>query len=623
MKVAVNTSLFVVNDTRNGRYYLSGGKKWWYEASNPLGPWRTVGGPPADIAEFAAKAAGRAEEGREGRGGRRRHRERGSAARRRRDRADRARRHRGQAGPQAGRRHGRQPPRGRQHGGRRPLRRLRRRTTTCSSPGAGSRASPSPGTRGPTSRPTRVPASFTKIPPESDSGDVRASRRGDGRGRGGRPRRADPADDGRQARRGDARRPVGRRAELHPDRELDDGVRAERVDLCPPDPRPLLRVRERGVVRRPTRRRGRGRVADSVPEGDIDAIPPSAPVYNVKYVRIYDATPDVVYVRLHARLHGRLSVARHGRVGHGLALPPVGRPDVLVAAPLHVGPPRALQPVDGLGLRILVELPVHQRELRLGRLVPAARLVPAGLRRLGRRLASSRRMGLVRAGRLSPARGHRGQLLGRPRAAARGTARSRTRVPAPCVPRSGPCRGVRPGIGFRPPPRDIRPPAPTNIYNRLPANVARRAARSVVLRQAARRDGQAEQRLRRQERRGLPPDEGRAVAAARGRPRGRPSGGTARPSRARQRSASRSTAGATPSPGVSRPAPRPELDRDFSARQRGDDRVRERSRPAARREPRVPPGARSRRRVRRPQAKSAPSAPPESRGGGDKRQAAR
>ena len=56
VKVAVNTSLLVVNDTRSGKYYLSGGKKWWYEAANPLGPWRTVGGPPADIAEFAAKA---------------------------------------------------------------------------------------------------------------------------------------------------------------------------------------------------------------------------------------------------------------------------------------------------------------------------------------------------------------------------------------------------------------------------------------------------------------------------------------------------------------------------------------------------------------------------------------
>ena len=43
-----------------------------------------------------------------------------------------------------------------------------------------------------------------------------------------------------------------------------------------------------------------------------------------------------------------------------------------------------------------------------------------------------------------------------------------------------PVPGVRPGIGFRPPARDIRQPAPTNVYNRLPANVARRAARSVV-----------------------------------------------------------------------------------------------------------------------------------------------
>ena len=179
-------------------------------------------------------------------------------------------------------------------------------------------------------------------------------------------------------------------------------------------------------------------VADSVPSDDIDAIPPSAPVYNVKYVRIYDATPDARLLRLHAGLRGRLPVARHGRLGHGLALPAVGRAGLLVAAPVHVGPRRALQPVDGMGLRLLVELPVLQRELRLGRLVPAARLVPAGVRRLGRRLASSRRLGLVRARRLSPARGHRGPLLGRATAAARGTGRSRTRGPAPCVPRCGP-----------------------------------------------------------------------------------------------------------------------------------------------------------------------------------------
>jgi hypothetical protein len=35
-------------------------------------------------------------------------------------------------------------------------------------------------------------------------------------------------------------------------------------------------------------------VADSIPP-EIETIPPESPVYNVKYVRIYDSTPDVVY----------------------------------------------------------------------------------------------------------------------------------------------------------------------------------------------------------------------------------------------------------------------------------------------------------------------------------------
>lgn len=36
-------------------------------------------------------------------------------------------------------------------------------------------------------------------------------------------------------------------------------------------------------------------VSDSVPE-DVQSIPPSSPVYNVKYVQVYESTPDVVYV---------------------------------------------------------------------------------------------------------------------------------------------------------------------------------------------------------------------------------------------------------------------------------------------------------------------------------------
>src|ERR1019366_6616244 len=57
LKLVVNTALFMVLDTRNNTYYLSGGKKWWYEASDAKGPWRSIGGPPSDIADFARQAA--------------------------------------------------------------------------------------------------------------------------------------------------------------------------------------------------------------------------------------------------------------------------------------------------------------------------------------------------------------------------------------------------------------------------------------------------------------------------------------------------------------------------------------------------------------------------------------
>ena len=42
--------------------------------------------------------------------------------------------------------------------------------------------------------------------------------------------------------------------------------------------------------------KGPWQVADEIPEEAIAEIPPSSPVYNTKYVVIYDATPEVVYV---------------------------------------------------------------------------------------------------------------------------------------------------------------------------------------------------------------------------------------------------------------------------------------------------------------------------------------
>jgi hypothetical protein len=41
---------------------------------------------------------------------------------------------------------------------------------------------------------------------------------------------------------------------------------------------------------------GPWKVADSIPEDEISKIPPSSPVYNTTYVRIYASTPEIVYV---------------------------------------------------------------------------------------------------------------------------------------------------------------------------------------------------------------------------------------------------------------------------------------------------------------------------------------
>jgi len=41
---------------------------------------------------------------------------------------------------------------------------------------------------------------------------------------------------------------------------------------------------------------GPWQVADSIPQDEIEKIPPSSPVYNTTYVQIYESTPEVVYV---------------------------------------------------------------------------------------------------------------------------------------------------------------------------------------------------------------------------------------------------------------------------------------------------------------------------------------
>ena len=177
---------------------------------------------------------------------------------------------------------------------------------------------------------------------------------------------------------------------------------------------------------------------------------------------------------------------------------------------------------------------------------------------------------------------------------------------------------LRPGIGFRPPSKDIRQPAQSNIYNRLPAksrDIARppsaferpKTSTSRPNNVYADRNGDVYRRTKegqwqqRDAGRWKPSDGGATVKPG-------ATGPATRPSTGKQPSV-------TTKPNVSRPAPRPDLERDFSARQRGDDRMRERSSQQNNRGNVSKPAPQSQARPA-PQARSAPASPKG--GGGDK-----
>jgi hypothetical protein len=294
LKLVVNTALFMVLDTRNNTYYLSGGKKWWYEASDAKGPWRSIGGPPADIADFAMQAA---------------------AAQKKNDAETPV-----EDGTEAA-----NPPK---------ILVATEPTELVVSEGKPS-FKPVSGTstdllsmdntesdvlldvpsqtyyvllsgrwfRGKSlsggswsyTEPDALPRAFSKIAPGSDIGDVRASVPG-----------TDEAEDAVL----DAQIPqttAVKRAEAKLDVQYDGdpkfiGIDGTKTEYALNTSTSVLRIRGRYyacdnavwyVADSPM---GPWLVADSIPTDDVDQIPPSVPVYNVKYVQIYDSTPDEVYV---------------------------------------------------------------------------------------------------------------------------------------------------------------------------------------------------------------------------------------------------------------------------------------------------------------------------------------
>ena len=293
LKLVVNTTFFMVLDTRNNRYYLSGGKKWWYEAADAKGPWRSIGGPPADIADFAAQAVDAQKKGDK-------------------DTPD-------EDGTEAA-----NPPK--ILVATEPTELIVSEGKPSFKPVAGAGADllsmdntesdvllevPSQNYyallsgRWFRSRkidggswayvpPDTLPASFAKIPPDSDIGDIRASVPG-----------TDEAEDALL----DAQIPqttAVRRADAKLDVKYDGDpkfvpIEGTRTEYAINTPTSVLRIAGRYyacdnavwfVADDPT---GPWALADSVPSDEVDQLPPSVPVYNVKYVRVYDATPDEVY----------------------------------------------------------------------------------------------------------------------------------------------------------------------------------------------------------------------------------------------------------------------------------------------------------------------------------------
>ncbi|MDH3327744.1 MAG: hypothetical protein OEM01_00745 [Desulfobulbaceae bacterium] len=155
----------------------------------------------------------------------------------------------------------------------------------------------SPSQAGPWSfvRADKLPASFKEIPPESDIGGLRTSVAG-----------TEEADDAVL----DAQIPQTaaiNRSEAKLDVKYDGEPRFENivgteVAYAVNTDSQVLRIDgqfyavDNGIWFSSASATGAWVVADKIPEDKIREIPPSSPVYNTKYVYIYDSTPQVVYV---------------------------------------------------------------------------------------------------------------------------------------------------------------------------------------------------------------------------------------------------------------------------------------------------------------------------------------
>jgi hypothetical protein len=624
LKLVVNTPLFMVLDTRSNRYYLSGGKKWWYEAPDAKGPWRSIGGPPADIADLAAQAA----------------------EAQKKDDADAP----DEDGTEAA-----SPPK--IVVATEPTELIVSEGKPSFKPVSGASADllsmdnsesdvlldvPSQqyytllsgrwfrsksleGGSWSYVSPDALPRTFSKIAPGSDVGDVRASVPG-----------TDEAEDAVL----DTQIPqttAVKRAEAKLDVQYDGepkfvSIEGTQTEYALNTSTAVLRIGGRYyacdnavwyVADSPT---GPWLLADSIPTEEVEQIPPSAPVYNVKYVQIYDSTPDEVYVGYTPGYVG--CYPWYGTVvwGTGWDYQPWIGSSFWWPRPYTWGFHARFTPWSGWGFGSSWSHPFFNVSHGWGgwfRPVGWGRPAHWGGGR-GGGWGGGYRPGWFGPGGYRPptaiVNNHWGNHPGgvRPPGWNRAVAGSGGGLHRP-VPGGLPRHGVRPGIGFRPPARNVRPlNIQNNIYNRLPVRsreIPKLSPRNLSRPAAGRpnnvyadRNGDVYRRTkegwqqrtndtwrnsggatRPATRPGKPADKGPVVKG----PRAQTVMPSARP--------------------MTRPAPRPELERDFSARQRGEARSQSWSRPAPQQSRPAPQQARPAPQQSRPAPQQARPAPQQSR----------
>jgi len=306
-------------------------------------------------------------------------------------------------------------------------------------------------------------------------------------------------------------------------------------------------------------------LADSVPTDDLEQIPPSAPVYNTKYVQIYDSTPDVVYEGYTPGYLG--CYPWYGTVvwGTGWSYRPWIGSSFWWPRPFTWGFHAHFTPWSGWGFGSSWSYPFFNASRRWG-----GWFHPVGWGRPARWGGGWQRSGWFGPGGYRPPTVIVNNWGNRPG----GIRPGGLHRPVP----GGPLmHGVRPGIGFRPPARDVRPlNAQNNIYNRLPVRsreIPKVSPRNVSRPAAGRSNNVYADKngdVYRKTKEGW---------QQRDKDTWRNSGGAARPAPI----PNRGNTARPPAPGpraVTRSVPRPELDREFSARQRGEARAQSWSRSA-------------------------------------------